>query len=191
MKKRIVLGVLGLCLLSLGARSQGIRRPVWSGQFYDSDKATLSRRLTNISAAGDRRPGSGPDPGNHRSPRRLCLFGENGGRRLPSGQGERHRTVVIVGPSHRVGFEGCSIYPRGGFETPLGVAEVDGNHAQALIQASGFTFIPEAHAEEHSLEVQVPFIQKDAPAGQNRSGRHGHPFGRDRQNPRRGFGQSP
>jgi AmmeMemoRadiSam system protein B/AmmeMemoRadiSam system protein A len=78
-------------------------------------------------------------------------------------QGRDIATVVILGPSHHVGFEGASIYPEGGFETPLGVAEVDAPAAKALIRTSGFAFIPEAHADEHSIEVQVPFIQKVLP----------------------------
>jgi AmmeMemoRadiSam system protein B/AmmeMemoRadiSam system protein A len=78
-------------------------------------------------------------------------------------QGTDFETAVIIGPTHRYGFEGCSIYPEGGFETPLGVAEVDKSIAQALITASGFSFDPEAHKEEHSVEVQVPFVQKVFP----------------------------
>jgi AmmeMemoRadiSam system protein B/AmmeMemoRadiSam system protein A len=164
MKKQTVFFFLGVFLLSLSARSQGIRRPVWSGQFYDSDKEVLSRTLDRYLSA----PGPGvPVPGRVRAlivPHAGYIYsGKTAAAAYRLVQGTDVDTVVILGPSHRVGFEGCSIYPRGGFETPLGVAEVDARLAQELIRASGFSFIPEAHAEEHSLEVQVPFIQKTLP----------------------------
>jgi MEMO1 family protein len=164
MKKRIALGVLGVFLISLGARSQDIRRPVWSGQFYDSDKDTLSRMLDQYLSSAE---AGVPVHGRIRAlivPHAGYVYsGKTAAAAYRLVKGSDVETVVIVGPSHRVGFEGCSIYPRGGFETPLGVAEVDAPLAQALSRESGFAFIPEAHAEEHSLEVQVPFIQKTLP----------------------------
>ncbi|HSL21204.1 MAG TPA: AmmeMemoRadiSam system protein B [Vicinamibacterales bacterium] len=70
-------------------------------------------------------------------------------------------TVVLVGPSHYVGFEGVAIYPEGGFETPLGVAEIDRDVAARLMAASPLIrpHAP-AHAREHSLEMQLPFVQR-------------------------------
>ncbi|MCK7489677.1 MAG: AmmeMemoRadiSam system protein B [Anaerotruncus sp.] len=78
-------------------------------------------------------------------------------------RGRKIDTVVIVGPSHRVAFEGAAIWPRGGFGTPLGVARVDADLAKAIAKASGARFLPEAFAEEHSVEVQVPFVQRALP----------------------------
>lgn len=70
-------------------------------------------------------------------------------------------TIVLVGPSHFVGFDGVAIYERGGFETPLGVAEIDEPLAAALMAASPMIRPhPAAHAREHSLEMQLPFIQR-------------------------------
>jgi AmmeMemoRadiSam system protein B len=68
---------------------------------------------------------------------------------------------VLVGPSHYVGFDGVAIYDRGGFETPLGVSEIDEDLAAALISASPIIRPhPSAHSREHSLEMQLPFIQR-------------------------------
>src|SRR6185503_12563413 len=68
--------------------------------------------------------------------------------------------AVLVGPSHFVGFEGVSIYPAGGFETPLGVASIDSDCAMQLMAASPIIHErPAAHAREHSLEMQLPFLQ--------------------------------
>ena len=78
-------------------------------------------------------------------------------------KGRDYKTVVVIGPSHRHGFNGCSIYPKGGYETPLGTAKIDESLALELSKASGFKFIPQAHKMEHSIEVQIPFIQKTLP----------------------------
>jgi len=72
--------------------------------------------------------------------------------------------AVLVGPSHFVGFDGVSIAAAGGFETPLGVSPIDAACAQSLRAASSIIREhPAAHAREHSLEMQLPFVQRLAP----------------------------
>src|SRR5881397_2159607 len=72
--------------------------------------------------------------------------------------------AVLVGPSHFVGFEGVSVVSAGGFETPLGVSPIDAACAQSLREASSIIREhPAAHAREHSLEMQLPFVQRLAP----------------------------
>jgi AmmeMemoRadiSam system protein B/AmmeMemoRadiSam system protein A len=78
-------------------------------------------------------------------------------------RGKDYDTVVIIGTSHRHLFEGCSVYLQGGYETPLGIASIDEPLAALISERSGFGFIPAAHQREHSIEVQVPFIQKALP----------------------------
>lgn len=76
----------------------------------------------------------------------------------------RFDVAVLVGPSHFVGFDGVAIVPSGGFETPFGVASIDAACAADLSAAT--TIIrehPTAHAREHSLEMQLPFLQRVAP----------------------------
>jgi hypothetical protein len=78
--------------------------------------------------------------------------------------GLRHATVVLVGPSHRVPFDGCAVYAKGSWETPLGEAPVDEALAQALLDAEARVFDePRVHREEHSLEMQLPFLQQRVP----------------------------
>ena len=80
----------------------------------------------------------------------------------------RRRTfdvAVLVGPSHFVGFDGVSLYASGGFETPFGVTAIDQACARAIAAASGIVHErPAAHAREHSLEMQLPFLARLAPA---------------------------
>jgi MEMO1 family protein len=73
--------------------------------------------------------------------------------------------AVIVGPSHFVGFTGVAVYSRGGFETPLGVAAIDEACAEALKRATPAVREHDAaHVREHSLEMQLPFVQRLAPS---------------------------
>ena len=71
------------------------------------------------------------------------------------------KTVILIGNSHQEYFDGASIYPKGYFETPLGKVEIDADFAEKLMEANDKIYFKEsAHLEEHSLEVQLPFLQK-------------------------------
>jgi MEMO1 family protein len=68
--------------------------------------------------------------------------------------------VVLLGPAHRVAFRGMAIPSVAGFASPLGVVPLD---AQAIDQIRNCTSVivsDEAHAQEHSLEVHLPFLQR-------------------------------
>jgi hypothetical protein len=72
--------------------------------------------------------------------------------------------VVLVGPSHFVDFEGVAIIPAGALETPIGTLTIDEACAAALIAATPLIYeYPSAHAREHSLEMQLPFLCRTAP----------------------------
>ena len=75
-------------------------------------------------------------------------------------RGRSSLTVVLVGPSHRAAFEGVALFARGAFETPLGRTEVAEDLAAALLAADPVILDqPEVHRDEHSLEMQLPFLQ--------------------------------
>jgi len=75
-------------------------------------------------------------------------------------QNKKYDTVILIGPSHRVSFGGVSIYSQGAFETPLGVIPVNEAIACEMKQISKIIIdYPIAHAQEHSLEIQLPFLQ--------------------------------
>ncbi len=75
-------------------------------------------------------------------------------------QGKNYKTVVILGTSHYYGFSGVSVYPQGAFKTPLGEVEIDRDFAAKLMKNENITFQPQAFTKEHSIEVQIPFLQK-------------------------------
>ena len=78
--------------------------------------------------------------------------------------GRTFDVAVLIGPSHFVGFDGVAVHPAGGFETPYGVVPVDAACAADLMRAAPLIHErPAAHAREHSLEMQLPFLQRVAP----------------------------
>jgi hypothetical protein len=74
----------------------------------------------------------------------------------------RPKTVVVIGPSHRVGFEGVSIADMELYETPLGNMRIDRLCASDLKKRFPLPYFPQAH-HEHSTEVQMPFIKHYLP----------------------------
>lgn len=76
------------------------------------------------------------------------------------GPDKPYSRVFIIGTSHHVLINGASIYNRGDYETPLGKVVVDIELANKLINENRlFSYIAGAHDKEHSIEVQLPFLQ--------------------------------
>lgn len=68
------------------------------------------------------------------------------------------KTIIVIGPSHRVGFEGVSISDMKTYQTPLGDLSIDHELVQTLRHHFSLPCFPQAH-HEHSTEVQMPFIK--------------------------------
>lgn len=74
--------------------------------------------------------------------------------------GRHYDTIVLLGPSHRVPVRGAALSPAEVWQTPLGEVPVDRALAASLLDCrAGYAEDELAHAEEHSLEVQLPFLQ--------------------------------
>ncbi|MCE5241585.1 MAG: AmmeMemoRadiSam system protein B [Syntrophobacteraceae bacterium] len=72
----------------------------------------------------------------------------------------KYSTVVVIGPSHHAAFRGVATYEGAGFRTPLGVVPLDSDLIALLQKRSErIRSIPEAHEKEHSIEIQLPFLQ--------------------------------
>jgi hypothetical protein len=71
---------------------------------------------------------------------------------------DAYDTVVVLGAAHTVRVPGAALYAGGPFETPLGTVPVDDEVNRLLLKDPLFKDMPEAHAREHSIEVQLPFL---------------------------------
>ncbi len=143
-------------------RTSGVtRRPVVAGTFYPDDPAILARDVDDyLSEAGDEsiegeiRGIISPHAG-------YVYSGGVAAHAYATLDGLLYDTVVVVAPSHRHAFTGSSVYGGDGYETPLGIVPVDRELSDAIAGFSdALRYVPEAHASEHSLEVQVPFLQR-------------------------------
>ena len=136
------------------------RDPVVAGSFYPSNSEKLSREIESYlaDARGARVAGEvmaiiSPHAGYvYSGPVAAYSFREL--------QGKNYDLVVVIAPSHRARFDGASVIPAGTYVTPLGGVEIDGELCGKLAKEPRFSFIKEVDQAEHSLEVQVPFLQK-------------------------------
>jgi AmmeMemoRadiSam system protein B len=138
-----------------------IRRPVVAGQFYTEDPECLAAEIDGFLERATQEPLPGEV---------LALIAPHAGYMF-SGQvaGYAYRQVrqksfssaVVVAPSHRTAFAGASVYHQGGYQTPLGLVPVNAPLASTIMSRwDRLNYYPQAHALEHSLEVQLPFLQR-------------------------------
>ena len=138
-----------------------IRRPAVAGSFYPADPPTLSRQVREFlnRAPKEEIPGEiialvSPHAG-------YLYSGQVAAQAFKLIEGRSFDAVVVVAPSHRLYFQGASVYDRGGFETPLGIVPVDRELCRKIMTENEILrFLPQGHSEEHSLEVQLPFLQE-------------------------------
>ena len=69
------------------------------------------------------------------------------------------RRIVLLGPSHRVSFQGLAASSADHFSTPLGLVPIDRESVESIASLPQVRLLDEAHLSEHSLEVQLPFLQ--------------------------------
>ncbi len=161
MLKNLVLILILINLFSTQSWGDMIKEPNVAGGFYSDDPKELSDSIDNFEQS------TGPVPTDRKV---LIAIAPHAGYPY-SGPiaaytfkaiGPIHyKTVVIIAPSHYFPFEGISVWPRGGFKTPLGVVGVDEDFAQALLKENPkFQFLPQVFEREHSIEVELPFLQK-------------------------------
>lgn len=143
-----------------GLAMADVRVPAVAGRFYPDDPVKLKRAIGFHLAAA--LPPKGGTPIALIAPHAGYVFsGQICADAYNQAAGHDFDLVVLLGTNHTVsGFTGVSIYPEGGYRTPLGIAQIDGEVASALIDADeSFTFREEVHRREHSIEVHVPFVQ--------------------------------
>jgi MEMO1 family protein len=143
--------------------SQKVRKPVYAGSFYPADKGMLEKKIDSFLKEAESKcekinaPLMGimvPHAGYEYS-------GQVAAYAYSQLKGRSYKTVIIIGSSHRMPFRGISISPSGTWATPLGKVEIDQKAAQTLMeQCKAIKIFSPAFEQEHSLEVQLPFLQK-------------------------------
>jgi MEMO1 family protein len=137
-----------------------VRRPAVAGQFYPADPDELAASVDSMLAA------VAPDG----STRAAGYIVPHAGYRY-SGPTAAHayarlrgRTdvdrVVLLGPAHFVALNGCAVPAVDSWRTPLGEVALDVAGAKALVASGHAAMDNQPHVPEHSLEVQLPFLQR-------------------------------
>lgn len=144
-----------------GNRAPAVRNPAAQGTFYPEDAAELARMVDGFLAAPALIP---PPAGRVRAviaPHAGYVYsGALAGQALRLIPADTRR-VIILAPSHHVGFEGTSLPAYQLFHNALGNIPLDAGCASLRTQDPAlFRDLPEAHAEEHALEVMLPFLQR-------------------------------
>ncbi len=140
-----------------------VRRPAVAGQFYPADPDELRATVDNLLAQAVK---SGPDPVALISPHAGYVFsGGVAAQSFKHAEGVDYSTIVVLGTNHTdPAARGLAIWPQGAFAMPMGDVRVDSELARALMDACDLiTFQRSAHTAEHSIEVQLPFLQRVQP----------------------------
>ena len=136
-----------------------IRRPAVAGMFYPADPDELRRMITEW--LKDVKT-DGPVPKAIIAPHAGYVYSgpiaASAYAHLLPARARIHR-VILAGPSHRVAFRGLALSGARAFATPLGNVPVDAEAATELRILPQARVFDQAHALEHSLEVQIPFLQ--------------------------------
>lgn len=141
--------------------SRNIRQPVVAGSFYTAHSQGLSDEiehyLNNVATTTGAQKPIGlicPHAG-------YLYSGQVAAYAYKIIQNFHYSTVIVLAPSHRTYFNGVSVDCKEGYRTPLGVVPVDTSLANHLLDSCPLaSYHEQAHAHEHSLEVQIPFLQK-------------------------------
>lgn len=135
-----------------------IRKPAVAGQFYEADPARLKKEVNSY--LKDTAPVKGAIYGLVAPHAGYVFSGATAGKAFSHLKGLDFDTAVIVSTGHRMGLRGAALLAEGEFETPLGNVGIDSELASELLRSSKiFEDLPEAHREEHAIEVELPFLQ--------------------------------
>lgn len=163
MFKKILYALLILAALVQSPRSSAqetVRPAAMAGRFYPKSAEEL--RLAVQGFLQDALPRTALNPLAIVVPHAGYIFsGQIAADGFKQVEGESYDTVVILGTNHTTrGFEKIAVYNGRAFETPLGKAEIDRNVVTPLLETCKECVADErVHKEEHSIEVQVPFVQ--------------------------------
>ncbi len=144
---------------TISLNNDKIRKPAVAGSFYPSDKNQLKKMINKYLSEVK------IDKNEKRQLKALIVPHAGyiySGPIAASGfallKGQSYKKTFIIGPSHRVYLDKASIPQVDFYETPLGLIKLS-NLVYKLLNENCYEYNPEAHYEEHCLEVEIPFLQ--------------------------------
>jgi len=171
-KKYFALYIVFLVVIFLGCSAQDNkskaqkysklrnRAPAVSGQFYPAIKSNLIKTLETLFS----------DAETLNNENVLAIISPHAGYIFSGGVAASsfnqvnpdkvYENVFVIASSHTAHYNGASLYSVGNYETPMGEVKVNLELVNKLINENDFfSYVPQSHVSEHSLEVQLPFLQ--------------------------------
>ena len=138
-----------------------VRSAAVAGSFYDSDPEHLRREVDFLLGEGKAPKLRGRVLGLMSPHAGYMYSGAVAAAAFRTLKGLSYEVVLLVGPSHREYFNGVAVYPGDAYKTPFGEIPINKEFRNALITQSPLIQLSESgHRSEHSLEVQLPFLQR-------------------------------
>lgn len=140
--------------------AEGIRKSVVAGSWYPGSpkilRADIEAYFDHITEA----PVQGKIVGIVAPHAGYVYSGQVAAHAYKQIKGEHYDAVIVIGPSHRVPFNGVSVFIKGGYETPFGIVPIHEDIANKIIKEDeNISDIKNAHMQEHAIEIQLPFLQ--------------------------------
>ena len=158
-----IIAIIGIIVFFfyLNCFAFSIKQSEFAGQFYPDQKEELSRMIDNFLTGAQPRDISGdifmlisPHAG-------YGYSGQTAAYGYKLIQGKPYQTVIILGTSHHKAFDGAAIYNQGAFVTALGSVNIDDELAKKMAGKDPEFFADASFFNnEHSVEVELPFLQK-------------------------------
>jgi AmmeMemoRadiSam system protein B len=144
-----------------------VRPPAVAGRFSPADPGELTALVDQLLAAAGAEAAAvrAPAPAYVVPHAALRYSGPTAAHVYARLQQPSHGTVVILGPAHYVPIHGCAVPAAAAWRTPLGDVAVDRDLVRALVRDGHVNVDDHPFAPEHSLEVQLPFLQRVRPGG--------------------------
>jgi len=145
---------------TINMKNQNVRQPAVAGTFYPADARQLQETINHFLKTAQK-------PKEIKGPRIIIVphagydySGAVAVAGFKTIEGQNFSRVIILGDSHQQFFEGAKIDDHDAWQTPLGQVDLDTKLAKKLTLAeSQIELSSYAHKSEHSLEVQLPFLQ--------------------------------
>jgi len=139
------------------------RRPAVAGLFYPEDPNELLLTVDTLLDQADTPEPTAAAPRAIIAPHAGYIYsGPTAATayRLIRAHRREYKRVALFGPSHRIAFAGLAVPDSDSFRTPLGDIALDTTAIEQLLQLPQVNRLEQAHSQEHSLEVQLPFLQR-------------------------------
>lgn len=151
-----------------------VRPPAVAGIFYPRDRADLSETVGQLLQNGLRARQSSPDNESAAQTAPKALIAPHAGyvfSGIPAARAyaemapirDKIKRVVLLGPAHRVAIRGLATTSADTWQTPLGAVQIDRKAIEEISQLDQVITDDNAHSQEHSLEVHLPFLQRILP----------------------------